>query len=55
MPEPQVMQDPRTLLHEIDARQDAVLEQLEQLNVRAERLLKEVLEWRAISDASTGA
>ena len=52
MPEPQ---DPRTLLQEIDARQDEVLEQLEKLNARAERLLKEILVWRDTTEASTGA
>lgn len=41
-----------TFLQELDARQDELLEQLAQLNQRAEALLKQYLESRAVSPTS---
>jgi hypothetical protein len=43
---------PTTLLQELDARQDELLEQLAQLNQRAEALLKQYLDSRATNSAA---
>jgi hypothetical protein len=47
--------DPTELLRELDARQDELLEQLEQLNQRAEALLKYCQENRGAKAANANA
>ncbi len=42
--------NPTSLLQQLDARQDEVLEQLSDLNLRIEGLLKEVETWRHAAD-----
>lgn len=48
------LQQQRSLLEEIDARQDDVLSQLDQLNLRIETLLKEVLATREKEERLAG-
>lgn len=44
------LQEQRTLLEEIDERQNDVLSQLDQLNARIELLLKEIMASRAAEE-----
>ena len=44
-----------SLLDELDARQNELLDELDRLNVRIERVLKDCMNWRGADDAQPAA